>query len=127
MRPSAILTLVLFGVFLLVVVIWLIAQDGPQDFLESQTKFMTLRHAVGLFLVAASGLFLLIRALAGDAPGRLLGFVLPVFVGALLLEPNWGVALGLAATTIGFALRPMLGGYSRRIPPTPPPDLPPAL
>lgn len=127
MRTSVIVTLALFGAFLLIVFVWLVSQDGPTDFVEAQTKFTTLRQAVALFLVAASGLFLLVRAVAGDAPGRLLGLVLPAFVGALLLEPSWSVAIGLAAATVGLALRPMLGGYNRRIPPTPAPDVTPVL
>lgn len=127
MRPSSIIIPILFGVFLFAVLVAQLNADFGAEQLETQLALTTLRHAAGLFLAAAAGLFLLIRAVAGDAPGRLIGLVLPVLAGALLTEPSWGVAIGLAAATVGLALRPALGGYSRRMPLTPPPHVPPAL
>lgn len=113
MRPSTIVIPLLFGFFLFVVLIWLVSQNGTA-FLEETTKLAALRHAAGLFLTAAAGLLILIRAAAGEAAGRLLGLVLAALVGVLLIEPSWGLGLGLGAATVGLALRPTLGGWSRR-------------
>lgn len=127
MRPPSILIPILFGVFLFAVLVaQLTAGFGPEQ-LRTQMTLTAIRHAVGLFLAGAGGLFLLTRAVAGDAPGRLIGLVLPVLAGALLTEPNWGVAVGLAATTVGLALRPALGGYNRRMTAMQPSHVPPAL
>lgn len=110
-RPSIVIPL-LFGVFLFIVLIWLVSQ-GRSDFIEGPAKLASLRHAAGLFLVAAAGLLLLMRAAVGTAAGRLLGLVLAALVGALLIEPGWGIGLGLGAATAGLALRPALGGRHR--------------
>lgn len=126
MRASAVVTPVLFGIFVVGVLIWLATLDYGVEPVQAQMKFSMLQQAIGLFLVAASGLLLLIRALVGDPPARLLALVLPALVGALLVQPGWGVALGLAGASAAFALRPVFG-YNRRLPPVPPPHVPPAL
>jgi hypothetical protein len=124
-RPSAVVTSVLFGVFLLGTLIWLANLNFAEPAL-GQMKLAILQQAIGLFLATASGLLLLIRAIAGDPPARLLALVLPALVGALLVQPNWGVALGLAGTSAAFALR-LVFGYNRRLPPVPLPHVAPPL
>jgi hypothetical protein len=126
MRASAVVTLVLFAIFLLIVVIWTVSQRGPES-LEAQYKLTQLRQAVGLFLASAATLCLLVRALAGDAPGKLVAFVIALFAAILLNEPNWGIALGLAAISIAVALRAWLPAPHRRLPTTAPAHEPPVL
>ena len=67
MRPSSIIIPILFGVFLFAVLVAQLNADFGAEQLETQLALTTLRHAASLFLAAAAGLFLLIRAVAGDA------------------------------------------------------------
>ncbi|MDQ3331745.1 MAG: hypothetical protein M3552_14000 [Planctomycetota bacterium] len=126
MRTSSIITAALFVVFLLIVLVWLVSQERT-DFIEAPAKLAQLRHAIGLFIATAAALALLLRALAGDAAGKMIALTIAVLAGILLIEPNWGVALGLAAVTLGVALRAWLPVPHRRMPNTPPVHDPPAL
>ena len=126
MRASSITTVVLFAVFLLIVLVWLANQRGT-DFIEAPAKLAQLRHAIGLFIASAAALMLLLRALASDPPGKLVALAMAVLAGALLVEPNWGVALGLAAIALGVALRAWLPAPHRRLPSIPPAHEPPTL
>jgi hypothetical protein len=126
MRTSTIIVSALFAVFLLVMLIVVLNEDH-MDLVATPAKLAQLRHAAGLFIASAAALFLLIRALAGDAPGRLVSLVLPFLAGVLLVEPNWGVALALAATAVATSLRPWLISPTRRLTGPSPPHTHPAL
>ncbi|HEX6987205.1 MAG TPA: hypothetical protein VF170_17635 [Planctomycetaceae bacterium] len=126
MRTSTVAVSAAFAVFMLVVLVVVLNQD-LNDLDEAPVKFAELRHAAGLFFAAAAGLFLLIRAIGGDSPGRLVSLVLPFLAGVLLIEPDWGVALALAAATAAAALRRWLAGPTRHLASTPPPHSPPVL
>ncbi len=120
MRPGSFITLLLFAIFLPATLIWLAEQNTVNEVLEAEAKLVHFRHAVGLFLAIAAALPLLLRALNGDPPGKTLALILAFLAGVLLIEPNWGVALGFAAVTLGVALRAWLPAPHRRMPTTPP-------
>jgi hypothetical protein len=126
MRTSSIVTLVLFVLFLLFMVMWLIAQRGS-DAIEAPMKLAQLRQAVGLFIATVSALALLLGGLAQEAAGRAVPLVISLFAGVLLIEPNWSVALGLAAITLAIALRAWLPVPRRELPAASPQHEPPVL
>ena len=121
MRISLIVTAVLFAVFALIVFVWTVNQDSEFAAARAQLQISFLTRSIGLFITAAAGLALLLTAIAAGPALRISGLAAAALAGALLIEPSWGVALGLTLTTIAVAARPWFVG--RR---APAPDIPPA-
>lgn len=127
MRPSSIITAVLFAVFLLMVLVWLVANSGPGRIMEAQFHMTQLRHAIGMFIASAAALTLLLRALSGNAPQRMIGLVIAFLAGVLLIEQTWSVALGITLLTLGIAFRNRISALHRQMPVTTAPHEPPVL
>ena len=119
MRLSAIVVLGLFAFFMFAMAVWMGNQSYGSEIAEAQIQLNWLIRSAGLFLAAGGGLVLLIGAVAGDPPGRMLGAVLAVLAGGLLIEPQWGIAIALGLAAAAVALRQWVGGRRSPIPPGP--------
>lgn len=102
MRPSSIITSVLFGIFL-VIVLLIVFNPHQAGLIAAQLAFG--QQAIGIFIATVAAFTMLIRALAGDRPARLITLIFPLFAAILLIEPSWSIALGLTIITLAVALR----------------------
>lgn len=113
MRLGSIITAVLFGIFLLIVLL-IVFNQPESDLIASQLAFGQVRQAIGIFIATAAAFLMLIRALAGDRPARLIVLVFPLFAAVLLIEPSWSIALGLTIMTLAVAVRGLWSGKRLR-------------
>jgi len=78
---------------------------NEEDMLRLQLYLQEVARVIGLFIAAAAGLTLLLKAIGGANLEQLSPFVFPLFAGLLLVNVDWTLAIPLGLIAFGFVVR----------------------